>query len=164
MHLIENARQLLRDDRHEDSLTELIESQTELIPSAAFLGFALGAMALSWLFLATGRRNVAHFIGPVGADHPDHGALQQDGQAARQGLAPRGQRRDGREDRSAQRHRRDDVGQSRDRELRRGRPGDVLVLPCLPERARVDPAAHNGRSAQIAANSPRQIAQNRKYR
>jgi len=63
MHLIENARQLLRDDRHEDSLTELIESQTELIPSAAFLGFALGAMALSRLFLATGRRNVAHFIG-----------------------------------------------------------------------------------------------------
>ena len=31
--------------------------------AAGHIGFALGAMALSWLFLATGRRNVANFIG-----------------------------------------------------------------------------------------------------
>ena len=33
----------------------------------------------------------------------------------------------------------------------------------LIENAR-DSGAHNGRSAQVAANSPRQIAQNKKYR
>jgi hypothetical protein len=49
--------------RREDGLTKMIESQTEAIPSVAFLGVALGAMALSWLFLATGRRNIANFIG-----------------------------------------------------------------------------------------------------
>jgi len=49
--------------QREDTLTKTIESQTEQIPSVAFLGFAIGAMALSWLFLATGRRNIANFIG-----------------------------------------------------------------------------------------------------
>ena len=49
--------------QREGELTKTIESQTVAIPSVAFLGVALGAMALSWLFLATGRRNTANFIG-----------------------------------------------------------------------------------------------------
>lgn len=54
---------MVADDGREDDVTKMIESQTEAIPSVAFLGFALGAMALSWFFLATGRRNIANFIG-----------------------------------------------------------------------------------------------------
>jgi hypothetical protein len=49
--------------QREDSLTKTIESQTEQIPSVAFLAIAIGAMAASWIFLATGRRNIANFIG-----------------------------------------------------------------------------------------------------
>jgi hypothetical protein len=47
----------------EGRMTEMIESQTAEIPSMAFLMFGVGAMALSWLFLLSGRRNVANFIG-----------------------------------------------------------------------------------------------------
>ena len=47
----------------EDRVTKTIESQTEAIPSVTFLGLAIGAMALSWIFLASGRRDVANFIG-----------------------------------------------------------------------------------------------------
>jgi hypothetical protein len=58
----ERVRDMMGGGR-EDRLTKTIESQTEQIPSVAFLGLAVGAMALSWMFLASGRRNVANFIG-----------------------------------------------------------------------------------------------------
>ena len=63
------ARDLMQEGRdfmnagREDPLTKTIESQTEMIPSVAFLVFAVGAMAVSWMFLVTGWRNVANFIG-----------------------------------------------------------------------------------------------------
>lgn len=43
--------------------TKLIESQTAKIPSGAFLTLGIGAMALSWVMLLTGQRNIANFLG-----------------------------------------------------------------------------------------------------
>jgi hypothetical protein len=47
----------------EDTVTKTIESGTATIPSIAFLGLALGSMALSLAFMAAGRRDTANFIG-----------------------------------------------------------------------------------------------------
>lgn len=47
----------------EDRVTKTIESQTEAIPSVAFLALAVGSMALALLFMASGRRNAANFVG-----------------------------------------------------------------------------------------------------
>jgi hypothetical protein len=49
--------------RREDDVTRRVESQTTAIPSVAFLGLALGSMALSLAFMLTGRRQAANFIG-----------------------------------------------------------------------------------------------------
>jgi hypothetical protein len=43
--------------------TKMIESQTAKIPSGTFLTAGIGAIAVSWLFLLVGRRNIANFIG-----------------------------------------------------------------------------------------------------
>jgi hypothetical protein len=59
----DRARQAMQGDQREDTVTKTIESQTAVIPSVAFLGLAIGAMALSLAFLAAGRRNIANFIG-----------------------------------------------------------------------------------------------------
>jgi hypothetical protein len=63
MAIGDRVRQMTGQGEREDQVTKTIESQTEAIPSVAFLGLAIGAMALSWIFLATGRRNIANFIG-----------------------------------------------------------------------------------------------------
>lgn len=47
----------------EDTVTKTVESGTATIPSIVFLGLALGSMALSLVFMATGRRDTANFIG-----------------------------------------------------------------------------------------------------
>ena len=48
---------------YEDRATETVERQTSKIPSLAFMGFALGAMALSATLMLTGRKKVANFVG-----------------------------------------------------------------------------------------------------
>jgi hypothetical protein len=47
----------------EDSFTGVIESQTSQIPSSAFLGAALGSMAISAIFKANGKDHAALFVG-----------------------------------------------------------------------------------------------------
>jgi hypothetical protein len=47
----------------EDSFTGMIESQTAQIPSSAFLGAALGSMAVSAIFKASGKDHAALFVG-----------------------------------------------------------------------------------------------------
>jgi hypothetical protein len=47
----------------EDGLTGMIESQTAQIPSSAFLGAALGSMAISAIFKASGKDHAALFVG-----------------------------------------------------------------------------------------------------
>jgi hypothetical protein len=57
------ARTLMGRKGHEGITTKTIESATAQVPSISFLGIAVGAMAVSWIFLLSGRRNVANFIG-----------------------------------------------------------------------------------------------------
>jgi hypothetical protein len=47
----------------EGRVTKMIESQTARIPSGVYLSVGLGAMALSWLVLMAGRRDIANFVG-----------------------------------------------------------------------------------------------------
>jgi hypothetical protein len=47
----------------EDGFTGMIESQTAQIPSSAFLGAALGSMAISAIFKASGKDHAALFVG-----------------------------------------------------------------------------------------------------
>ena len=54
---------MMPGDTDEGFTTKMIESQTARIPSGTFLTAGIGAIALSWLFLAGGRRNIANFIG-----------------------------------------------------------------------------------------------------
>jgi len=48
---------------HEDPATETVEKGTSRIPSLAFLGVAVGAMAASAVLMLTGRKAVANFVG-----------------------------------------------------------------------------------------------------
>jgi hypothetical protein len=48
---------------YEDPATETVEKETSRIPSLAFMGFALGAMAASAALMLTGRKQVANFVG-----------------------------------------------------------------------------------------------------
>ena len=57
------ARTLMGRKHHEGITTKAVESATAQVPSISFLGIAVVAMAVSWIFLLTGRRNVANFIG-----------------------------------------------------------------------------------------------------
>ena len=57
------ARTLMGRKHREGSTTKMVESATAQVPSISFLGLALGAMAVSWIFLVAGRRNIANFIG-----------------------------------------------------------------------------------------------------
>jgi hypothetical protein len=47
----------------EDSFTGMIESKTSHIPSSAFLGAALGSMAISAIFKVSGKDHAALFVG-----------------------------------------------------------------------------------------------------
>lgn len=61
--MAERAREYMGGDKDEGLTTKLIESQTAKVPSGMFLTFGLGAIAVSWLFLVGGRRDIANFIG-----------------------------------------------------------------------------------------------------
>lgn len=47
----------------EDSVTKSVESHTAAIPSIAFLGVAVGSMAISLALMMAGRRQAANFVG-----------------------------------------------------------------------------------------------------
>jgi hypothetical protein len=51
-----------RRSRTEDEFTRTVEEYTSAIPSSAYLGVALGAMALSLLFQLTGQGKWGNFI------------------------------------------------------------------------------------------------------
>ncbi len=48
---------------YEDRATEMVESKTSKMPSLAFLGLALGAMAASAALVLTGRKQIGNFVG-----------------------------------------------------------------------------------------------------
>src|SRR5512146_1432670 len=48
---------------YEDRATETVERQTSRIPSLAFMGFAIGAMAASAALVLTGRKQLGNFVG-----------------------------------------------------------------------------------------------------
>ena len=48
---------------YEDRGTEAVESRTAKVPSLAFLGLALGAMAASAALVITGRKQLGNFVG-----------------------------------------------------------------------------------------------------
>ena len=47
----------------EDRLTESVERRTAKVPSLAFLGLAVGAMAASAALVLTGRKQLGNFVG-----------------------------------------------------------------------------------------------------
>jgi hypothetical protein len=48
---------------HEDPATEAVERGTSRIPSLAFMGFAVTAMAASAALMLTGRKAIGNFVG-----------------------------------------------------------------------------------------------------
>ena len=48
---------------YEDRATERVERQTAKVPSLAFLGLALGAMAASAALVLSGRKQLGNFVG-----------------------------------------------------------------------------------------------------
>jgi hypothetical protein len=52
----------LRPSKTEDPLTKAVEDYTAAIPSSAYLAVALGAMALSLMFQATGQGKWGNFV------------------------------------------------------------------------------------------------------
>ena len=61
---VDMVRDTMRGGTHgEGGVTEMIEEQTAKLPSGAYLTLGVGAMALSWLLLAGGRKNLANFVG-----------------------------------------------------------------------------------------------------
>jgi hypothetical protein len=48
---------------HEDNVTGMIESQTSQIPSYAYLGAALGSMAVSAILRMAGKKDASLFVG-----------------------------------------------------------------------------------------------------
>ena len=48
---------------HEDPATETVEKGTSRIPSLAFMGFAITAMAASAALMLTGRKAIGNFVG-----------------------------------------------------------------------------------------------------
>ncbi|BDG04674.1 hypothetical protein [Anaeromyxobacter oryzae] len=47
---------------YEDRATETVESQTAKVPSLAFMGLAIGAMAASAALVLTGRKQLGNFV------------------------------------------------------------------------------------------------------
>ena len=60
---MERMRDAIRGDQREGTVTQMIEEQTAKVPSGTYLTLGVGAMVLSWLLLAGGRRNLANFVG-----------------------------------------------------------------------------------------------------
>jgi hypothetical protein len=58
---MQNAAQQGR--QAEDTVTKSVESHTAAIPSIAFLGLAVGSMAVSLALMMAGRRQAANFVG-----------------------------------------------------------------------------------------------------
>jgi hypothetical protein len=48
---------------YEDRATETVEQQTSKIPSLAFMGFAIGAMAASATLVLMGKKQLGNFVG-----------------------------------------------------------------------------------------------------
>ena len=48
---------------YEDRATEAVEQQTAKMPSLAFLGLAVGAMAASAALVLSGRKEIGNFVG-----------------------------------------------------------------------------------------------------
>lgn len=48
---------------YEDRATETVERQTAKVPSLAFLGLAVGAMAASAALVLSGRKQLGNFVG-----------------------------------------------------------------------------------------------------
>lgn len=48
---------------YDDRATETVESRTAKVPSLAFLGLAVGAMAASAALVLTGRKQLGNFVG-----------------------------------------------------------------------------------------------------
>jgi hypothetical protein len=48
---------------YEDRVTQTVERQTAKLPSLAFLGLAVGAMAASAALVLTGRKQLGNFVG-----------------------------------------------------------------------------------------------------
>jgi hypothetical protein len=48
---------------YEDRATETVESKTARVPSLAFMGLAIGAMAASAALVLTGRKQLGNFVG-----------------------------------------------------------------------------------------------------
>lgn len=61
--VMDRARNTLGSDTSEGAVTKMIEEQTAKLPSATYLSLGIGAMVLSWLLLAGGRKNLATFVG-----------------------------------------------------------------------------------------------------
>ena len=59
----ERLSNTMRGDHAEGTVTQMIEEQTSKVPSATYLSLGIGAMVLSWLLLAGGRKNLANFVG-----------------------------------------------------------------------------------------------------
>lgn len=49
--------------KKEGKTTALIESQTSKVPSGTYLALAIGSMVVSAVAMATGRKQIANFIG-----------------------------------------------------------------------------------------------------
>ena len=64
MRLMSRGANRMSDrDVEEGFTTKMIESQTARVPSGTFLTAGLGGVALSLMFLLSGRRNLANFVG-----------------------------------------------------------------------------------------------------
>jgi CBS domain containing-hemolysin-like protein len=52
-----------QEGKHEGKVTKKLEEQTARVPSLTYMGLAVGSMIASAVCMATGRRQLAQFIG-----------------------------------------------------------------------------------------------------
>ena len=62
-NVLQRAHDTFGGDKSEGAVTKMIENQTAKLPSATYLSLGIGAMVVSWLLLAGGRKNLANFVG-----------------------------------------------------------------------------------------------------
>jgi hypothetical protein len=67
----------------EGEVTGMIESQTSQIPSSAYLGAAIGSMAVAAVLKAARKRPMGHLCRTMGSAISFVGRVQQDGKTAR---------------------------------------------------------------------------------
>jgi hypothetical protein len=58
-----NTLDTTQHTKHEGKVTKQIEEQTARVPSLTFMGLAVGSMIASAACMASGRRQLAQFIG-----------------------------------------------------------------------------------------------------